>query len=179
MDMRTDGTQKKQKRRLPLFDIALLLLVAVAIAFGFYWATRHQKVTTAEITYTVRFEDVDNAYSGALAEGKSLYTQHGSPMGSILKAALSRASQETFDTTQVYTEGVEYSYSAVTVEGKSDVLITVRVTAEVRNGGYFVNGNRIASGMEVDAMVEGYLGHGTILTVEQAETPAPAAEVSE
>ena len=172
-------TLPESSRRLPLFDIALLLLLAVVIAFGLYWATRHQKVTTAEITYTVRFEDVDNEYSGALAEGKSLYTQHGSLMGIILEAKISRALEQTFDSTQAYTEGAEYSYSTVTIQGKSDVLITVKVTAEVRNGGYFVGGNRIASGMEVDAMVEGYLGQGTILTVEQAQTPASAADVSE
>ena len=177
MDMRTDGT--KQKKKLPLFDIALLLLVAVAVAFGFYWATRHQKVETVEILYTVRFEDVEDAYGGALAEGKSLYTQHGSVMGEILTAKLSRAMAQTFDSTQIYAEGQEYAYTEEPVVGKSDVLITVRVTAEVRNGGYFVGGNRIASGMVVDAMVEGYLGQGTILTVERAENSAPAAEVSE
>lgn len=174
MDMKTDGT--KQKKRLPLFDIALLLLLAVAITFGFYWATRHQKVETAEIVYTVRFEDVDDTCGGALAEGKNLYTQHGSPMGEILTAQLSRAYTQTFDSTQSYADGQEYSYASVPVSGKSDVLVTVRVTAEVRNGGYFVGGNRIASGMEVDAMVEGYLGQGTILTVKRAETTAPAAE---
>ena len=176
MDMRTDGTKQK---KLPLFDIALLLLLAVAIAFGFYWSSHHQKTETAEIVYTLRFEDVENAYGGALAAGKSLYTHQGALMGRILYAELSQATEEVFDSTQTYGEGQEYAYSAVPVSGKSDVLITVTVVAEVRSGGYFVGGNRIASGMEVDAMVEGYLGQGTILTVEKAETPASAAEVSE
>ena len=177
MDMRTDGT--KQKKKFPLFDIALLLLLAIAVTFGFYWSAHHRQIKTAEIEYTVRFENVDNAYGGAFAEGKHLYTQQGSAMGSILTAVHSRATEQTFDSTCAYSEGTEYVYETVSLSGKSDVLITVRVTVEVRNGGFFVNGNRIASGMEVDAMVEGYMGHGTILTVKKAEASVPASEVSE
>ena len=176
MDMRTDGTKQK---KLPLFDIALLLLLAVAIAFGFYWSSRHQKTETAEIVYALRFENVENAYGGALAEGKNLYTHQGMSMGSILSADLSQATEEVFDSTRSYEEGLEYSYDMIPVPGKSDVLITVKVTVEIKNGGYFVGGNRIASGMEVDAMVEGYLGHGTILSVEKAELASAASEVSE
>ncbi len=179
MDLRTDGTKKKQKRRLPLFDIALLALLTVAIAFGFYWATRHQEITAVELVYTVRLEDVDNAYSGALAQGKTLYTRDGTPIGSILETEITRAWEEAFDSTLPYAEGTEYAYSKVTIPGKSDVLITVRVKAEAYQGGYFASGNRIASGMEMEVMVEGYLGRGKILTVEPAEAEVSAAEVSE
>ena len=177
MDMRTDGT--KQKKRLPLFDIALLLLLAVAVTFGFYWAARHKTTEAVELIYTVRFLCVEDDYGGAFEEEKTLYTKEGVVIGSILEVAHTRSAEQTFNPVQAYVEGEQYSYDSVPVQGKSDVLLTVRVTAEVRNGGYFVNGIRIASGTELDAMVEGYLGHGAILTVEKAEATAAAEEVSE
>jgi hypothetical protein len=80
MDMRTDGKQTK-KFRLPLFDIALLLLIAIAVAGASYWVSTRGDTETAVVEYTVRFEQVDNSYSGALAQAKELFFASGLSMG--------------------------------------------------------------------------------------------------
>lgn len=180
MDLRTEGKTTKKKRRFPLFDIAVLLLLALTVIGGSYWATHRQsEVPTGEIVYTVRFAGVDNAYSGTLAEGKTLYSTSGIAMGEIEAVSVTRALEKRFDGSVSLAEGEEYRYTEVRSTEKSDVVITVRVTAEVRDGGCFVSGNRIAAGMTVDAMVTGYLGEGQILTVLTAENAEQqAASVS-
>ncbi len=173
MDLRLDEKRSKKKRRFPLFDIALLVLLALAICGGIYWATHRAETPTVELTYTVRFSGVDNAYSGTLSAGKTLYTVAGDEMGKIQSASASRALESRFDGSAVTgDESEQYRYIQTRSTDKSDVVVTVLVTAEARDGGYFVEGRRIAAGMEVSAMVSGYLGTGLILTVE----PLPATE---
>lgn len=167
MDLKTDGKNKKKNWNIPLFDITLLLLIALAVIGGSYWATNRVETPTAEIVYTVRFAGVDNAYSGTLAEGKTLYSNSGIVMGKIESASVTRALKIRFDGS--VTDSEEYRYTETRSNEESDVVITVRVTAEERNGGYFVGGNRVAAGMSVDAMVTGYLGEGLILSVEEAK----------
>ena len=166
MDMRTDGKQTK-KFRLPLFDIALLLLIAIAVAGASYWVSTRGEVETAVVEYTVRFEQVDNSYSGALAQSKELFSTSGLSMGEVVTSRATRSTEKTFDLHTSYVEGGEYRYNETGSANKSDVLLKVRVTVEVRNGGYFVQSNRIAAGMTVDAMVAGFAGQGEILSVKQ------------
>ena len=166
MDMRTDGKQTK-KFRLPLFDIALLLLIAIAVAGASYWVSTRGETETAVVEYTVRFEQVDNSYSGALAQSKELFSASGLSMGEVVTSRVTRSTEKTFDLHTSYVEGGEYRYNETGSANKSDVLLKVRVTVEVRNGGYFVQSNRIAAGMTVDAMVAGFAGQGEILSVKQ------------
>ena len=166
MDMRTDGKQAK-KFRLPLFDIALLLLIAIAVAGASYWVSTRGKTETAVVEYTIRFEQVDNSYSGALAEAKELFSASGLSMGEVLTSRVTRSTEKTFDLHTSYVEGGEYHYSESGSPNKSDVLLKVRVTVNLEHGGYFVENNRIAAGMTVDAMVAGFVGQGEILSVKQ------------
>lgn len=176
MAVRNDNQQTKKKFRLPLFDIALLLLIAIAVAAGSYWVTQRGETETAVVEYTIRFEQVDNLYSGALAEAKELFSASGLSMGDVKSARVSRSVEKSFDLHTSYVEGGDYHYSETDSELASDVVLTVRVTAKLQNGGYFVENNRIAAGMTVEAMVAGFAGHGEILTVSVVETPAEAAE---
>lgn len=159
--------ETKKKRRVTLFDVALLLLVVIAVAAGAYWVTHRAQTPTAELTYTVRFSGVENEYSGLFAEGKMLYTETGVAMGEIAGASVSRAREARFDSGAVYDAEQTYRYTETRSTTESDITITVKVIAEVHDGGYFVNGNRVAAGLRVDAMVTGYLGEGLILTVEE------------
>lgn len=168
MDLRESDGTKRNRRRLPLFDVALLLLLIIALIGGLYWATHRTAAPECELTYTIRFAAVENAHSGSFAVGKSLYlwSENDSgrtAIGSIVYADVTRAKVYTFDPA---TATEPYRYTQTRSTESSDILITVRVVAQERDGGYFVNGVRIAAGMTLPAMVDGYLGEGRILTVQ-------------
>ena len=167
MDLKTE----EKKRRFPLFDIALLLLLVLVIAAGVYWATNREEQPTAELLCTVRFSGVDNAYSGTFTEGAMLYTSSGELLGEIRTVTVSRALEVFFDadTAEPDANGL-YAYTYARSGERSDILLTVRVTAELRDGGYFVGDHRVAAGTMLDAMVTGYRGPGLILTLSQEET---------
>lgn len=162
MDLKTEG----KKRRFPLFDVALLLLLALAVAAGVYWATHREETPTAELFCTVRFSGVDNAYSGTFTEGATLYASSGEPLGEIRQVAVSRALEAFFDgdTAEPDVNGL-YAYTYTRSNERSDILLTVHVTAEARDGGYFVGDHRMAAGSTLDAMVIGYRGQGLILSL--------------
>lgn len=171
MAIRNDNQQTKKKFRLPLFDIALLLLIAIAVAAGSYWVTQRDDRETVTVQYAIRFENVDNTYSGAVAEAKELFSASGTLMGEVVSARVARSVEKTFDLHTAYEESGEYHYTETPSESHSDVYLIVTAEAELINGGYFLHGNRIAAGMTVDAMVVGYTGQGEILSVAVAETP--------
>lgn len=162
MDLKTEG----KKRRFPLFDLTLLLLLVLAVAAGAYWATHREAVPTEELLCTVRFSGVDNAYSGTFAEGKTLYTASGDAIGEICTVEVTRAMEAFFDgnTAEPDANGL-YAYTYARSGDRSDILLTVSVTADARDGGYFVGETRVAAGVTLDAMVTGYHGQGLILSL--------------
>ena len=162
MDLKSSG----RKWTFTLFDLALVLLLALAAVGGAYWMTHRAETPTEELLCTVRFSGVDNAYSGTFAEGATLYTASGEVIGVIRSATVSRALESSFDaaTAEPDMNGL-YAYTYTRSGERSDILLTVHVTAEVRNGGYFVGDTRIAAGISMDAMVTGYLGQGLVLTL--------------
>ena len=164
MDLKTEG----KKRRFPLFDVVLLLLLALVVAAGVYWATHREETPTAELLCTVRFSGVDNTYSGTFTEGATVYTSSGELLGEIRAVTVSRALEAFFDgdTAEPDASGL-YAYTYARSGERSDILLTVRVTAEARDGGYFVGEHRVAAGTMLDAMVTGYRGQGLILTLAQ------------
>ena len=164
MDLKTE----EKKRRFPVFDIALLLLLILVAVAGVYWAMNREQQTTAELLCTVRFSGVDNVYSGTFTEGATLYTSSGDLLGEIRTVTVSRALEAFFDadTAEPDASGL-YAYTYARSGERSDILLTVRVTAEVRDGGYFVGEHRVAAGTTLDAMVIGYRGQGLILTLTQ------------
>lgn len=166
MAVKNEG--KLNKKRLPLFDIALLAVLIFGVIGVAYLMTHRAEVPEVELVYTVRIEDVDNAYSGTYVQGGKLYSPSGLVMGEIESVSVARAVDVRFDES-VLTEDGEYRYIETRSAEKSDVTVTVRVTAEVRNNGYFVESNRIAAGMQVETMVAGYFGEGLILTVTPIE----------
>lgn len=175
------AVKKEEKRvykeRISLFDIALVAVLVFAVLCIAYLMTHRTQAPTVELVYTIRIEDVDNTYSGTYAQGGKLYTASGTVMGEIENVSVSRASDLCFDE-NVLTEDGEYRYTEERSDEKSDVTVTVRVTAEKRNGGYYVANNRVAAGMRVDTMVAGYFGEGLILTVRTIEE-LPADERAE
>lgn len=174
MAVKTEGKTNKKERKLPLFDIALWTVIVLAVLGGVYVMTHRSQAAATELVYTIRIEDVDNKYSGTFVSGGTLYSESGVAMGKIEEVGVSRATERRFDGNAVTEEG-EYRYIETRSSEKSDVLLTVRVTAEMQNSCYFVGGNRIASGMRVETMVAGYFGEGVILTVEPVATASDGA----
>ena len=164
MDLKTEG----KKRRFPLFDVALILLLILVVAAGVYWVTSRGDRPTAELLCTVRFTGVDNTYSGTFTEGATLYTASGESLGEIRTVTVSRSLEAFFDadTAAPDANGL-YAYTYARSGERSDILLTVRVTAEIRDGGYFVGDQRVAAGIMLDAMVTGYRGQGLLLTLTQ------------
>ena len=161
---------ERKKRRFPLFDVALLLLLALTVAAGVYWVMHRGETPTAELVCTVRFSGVDNAYSGTFAEGETLYTSSGAVLGEVRAVAVSRTMEAYFDAQDAEPDAAGlYAYTYARSDQKSDVLLTVHITAEMRDGGYFVGSNRIASGVFLDAMVPGYRGQAMVLTLTREE----------
>lgn len=175
MAVKTEG-KHTTKRRLPMFDIALLTVLIFGVIGVAYVMTHRAEVPTTELVYTVCIEDVDNAYSGTYVQGGKLYSASGLVMGEIESVSVARAVDVRFDES-VVTEDGEYRYIETRSSEKSDVTVTVRVTAEIRGGGYFVDGNRVAAGMHVDTMVSGYFAEGLILSVTPIEETS-ADEIS-
>ncbi len=164
---------ERKKRRFPLFDVALLLLLALAIAGGVYWVAHRGETPTAELVCTLRFSGVDNEYSGMLVEGDMLYASSGEALGEVHAVTVSRAKEAYFDAQDAEPDAAGiYAYTYTRSDQKSDILLTVHMTAEMRDGGYFVGNNRIASGVFLDAMVPGYRGQGLVLTLTREEEQA-------
>ncbi len=164
------NNQKKEKK-FPVFDLVLILLVALAIAGGVFWVMNRQQVRSQEIVYTVRFEQIGNDYTGLFAEGKTLYATDGTPIGTITAVTVSRSVTKTFDRTP--SEGrTQYAYKEVRSQDSSDLLVTARVTSESKSGGYFVGSLRLAAGLPIRVMVGGFEAEGTVLALTPQEEEA-------
>ncbi|MBP5230608.1 MAG: DUF4330 domain-containing protein [Clostridia bacterium] len=159
-------TQKKENK-FPVFDLVLILVIALAIAGGVFWVTSRRGVRQTEVVYTVRFSNVDNAYAGRFAEEKTLYLwPSGSPAGVISSATVTRSTERTLDRTPLGEPGETRTYTETKSETNSDILVTVRLTAEASAGGYFIGKERIAAGMEIGFMTGGFAADGEILTLD-------------
>ena len=159
-------TQKNEKK-FPVFDLVLILLVALAIAGGVLWVTSRKNVNNAEITYTVRFSNVNNEYSGKFEEGKQLYTSSGTCIGTIQAVSVTRSTARSFDRTPSPDLNGSYSYSETPLEEFSDVVATVRATADELPGGYFFSSERIAAGMTFRITIGDFAADGEILTLQK------------
>lgn len=173
MDLKTE----QKKWRFPLFDFALLLLLVLVVIAGAYWAMHRGKTPTEELVCTVRFSGVENTYSGTFSEGMTIYTASGEALGVIRSAAVSRALEASFDadTAEPDANGV-YAYTYTRSDQRSDILLTIQVTAEARDGGYFVGETRVAAGIVLDVMTVGYRGEGSVLTLAHGEVQEGDAE---
>ncbi|MBQ3935352.1 MAG: DUF4330 family protein [Clostridia bacterium] len=161
-------TQKKENK-FPVFDLVLILVIALAVAGGVFWVVSRQNIRKTEIVYTVRFSNVSNEYGGRLAEGKTLYLITGEPAGVISDTTVTRSTVRTFDGASSADADVSYTYTETKSDEFSDILATVRVTADEKTGGFFVGAQRIAGGVRVRMMTGGFASEGEILTVLKEE----------
>ena len=164
------NAQKKEKK-FPVFDLVLILLVALAIAGGVFWVMNRQQVREQDVVYTVRFEGIGNDYTGLFTEGKTVYSTEGVSVGTITAVTVSRSVTRTFDRTPTVDRG-QYAYREIRSQDNSDLLVTVRVKAEGKSGGYFIGNLRLAAGITLRAVVGGFEAEGTILALTPQEEAA-------
>lgn len=159
----------KKENRFPIFDLVLILLIALAVAGGVFWIRQRQNVQKVDVTYTFRMDAVSNDYSGYFAADKTVYSEAGVVLGTISDASVTRAVIRSFDATPASEPDHIYTYSESRSTEKSDVILTVTVTAEKKSGGYFADSVRIAAGNTISVRISGgYIGTGEILTVKEA-----------
>lgn len=154
-----------QKRKFPLFDLLLLLVIAAGIAGGVFWFNRRRSESKAEIQYSVTFPEVESAYAGSFTIGKEVFGEDGLRLGSIVRSIGTASVIRTFDRTPK--EEGAYLYRQSRSDALRDVTLTVTVTAERRSDGYYVGETQIAAGLELSMMLNGYAGTCLITSVSE------------
>lgn len=163
---------EQNKKKFPVFDLVLILFVALAIAGGVFWVMNRQKVQKQDVRYTIRFEQVSNEYTGLFAEGKTVYSaESGDAIGVITAVTVSRSVDKTFDRTPSAERG-QFAYRETRSLNASDLLVTVSVTADSKSGAYFIGNLRLAAGVSLRTIVNGYETEGIILSLEKVEEAA-------
>lgn len=154
-----------KKKRVSVFDLVLLVLIAAGIAAGVFWFDRRTSQNTVELEYTVTFSEVEIAYAGCFSEGKGLYDREGVSMGTVVSSYGTASLIRTFDPTPK--EEGAYSYRQSRSETLRDVTVTITVSAEKKPDGYYVGDTQIAAGLTLDLMTGGYAGSASVKQVSE------------
>ena len=154
-----------KKKRVPVFDLVLLLLLAAGIAAGALWLNRSSAQNTVELQYTVTFSEVESAYAGCFSEGKTVYGTDGTPMGTVVGSYGAASVIRTFDRTPK--EEGTYSYRQSRSETLRDVTVVITVQAEKKPDGYYIGETQIAAGFSVRLMVGGYMGEASVKLADE------------
>lgn len=155
----------EKKKRVPVFDLVLLILLAAGIAAGVFWFNRKQTQNTVEVQYTVTFCEVENSYAGCFSKGKDLYSEDGVSMGTVSASYGAASVIRAFDRTPK-DEGT-YTYRQSRSENLRDVTVVITVSAEKKGDGYYVGKTQIAAGLSMKLMVGGYVGEADVKLVEE------------
>lgn len=164
MENNIKNTEKK-RRRFNAFDL-LILVIALAVAFAAFWiidplylfsADEKQPVT---LTYVVVFRGVDDDVKNGMKNGDTVAS--GSTSEVLGKVTGIRTREA------VVWEHIEGNDTMVkkTLEGKSDVYVTVKVDCQYEKGiGYIVNGQQIAYGTRLSLRLSGFVGVGECVSL--------------
>lgn len=168
MDNTVNKTEQK-KWKFNAFDVVLLLLVLAIIVAAlwvfdpFYMFSGDQK-QPASITYVVVFRGVDDDVSGGIKNGDTVM---GAATSDVLGKVTSVRKQEAV--VWEYVEG-EDTMVKKTIEGKSDVYVTIKVECVYENGvGYIVEGRQIAYGTELSLRLSGFVGTGECVSLSASK----------
>lgn len=156
------------KTRFSFLDFILLLLAALLIVGGIWFVGREQEKTTVELDCTVTFFGTAQDYAGCFSTGKEVYTADGAPLGTVTRSWGIASGIRTFDRTP--RDDGEYSYSETRSEDKRDQTVVIRLTAEKKDDGFYVGETRIAAGLDLPLLLEGYTGTGAIRNVSEVKT---------
>lgn len=168
MENNIKNTEKKQ-RRFNAFDL-LVLIIALAVAFAAFWiidpfylfsANEKQPVT---LTYVVVFRGVDDDVKNGMKMGDTVTA--GSTSEVLGKVTAIKTKEAVV---WEYVEGNDTMVKK-TLEGKSDVYLTVKVDCVFENGvGYTVNGQQIAYGTKLSLRLSSFVGTGECISLSEGK----------
>lgn len=160
---------ERKRGRFNIADV-IMILVIVAIAFGifrlidpFHWFTTNE-VRDVSIRYVVKLSGIDD----------DINVKDTVKNGVAVMNSATEYSMGTVESVKAQDAAVwEYSEESQemvqkTIEGKSDIYITVTVRATYESGvGYVVNGQRIAVGTLLDLRLSSFVGSGYCVELEE------------
>ncbi len=168
MENNTINTQNK-KGRFNVVD-ALITVIILLVAFAILWifdpflwfsADTKQEVT---LKYVVELKGVDDDVNSNIKAGETVTNASTkNAIGTIVSVKTRNATVWEYD---------EKSDSMVekTIEGKSDIYITIQVKCVYEKSvGYTVNGQQIAYGTVLNLRLTNFNGVGTCVSIEEAK----------
>ncbi len=160
---------ERKRGRFNIADV-IMILVILAIAFGifrlvdpFHWFTTNE-VRNVSIRYVVKLSGIDDDINV-----KDTVKNGVAVMNSATEYSMGTVESVKLQDATIW-EYVEDSPEMVqkTIEGKSDIYITVTVRATYESGvGYEVNGQRIAVGTLLDLRLSSFVGSGYCVELEE------------
>lgn len=152
----------KRKFRLNIFDIVIVLIVAV-IAVGLYVFTHRETVVeTKKLIYTIELRNVPEGFTNLVKEGDELTDGvKNYNMGKVLSAERQdfKLLSNDYNTNTILDSVVPEKETCV-----------IRVEADVTETAmdYKVNGNfLVKAGIEINVHGPGYAGNGYILSIDR------------
>jgi len=150
----------KRKIRFNFVDLLILLLFAAAaalVAFVFMGRDGSESVSEthpATIEYVVELKNLDSSLQDTLAVGQTVEDAiERKTIGELRAISKSDAQVIHFN----YTTGEE-EYSVV--EGKINLTLTIRATAEESDVSFTVNDYEVRVGKLISIILPGFQGHG-------------------
>ncbi len=160
------STEKMRKKfHISVIDILIIITLIVCLAGTFVHYKifeKNNKVNTDDTCLiSVLFAGVDPTVAEQIADGDKLYMKkNGEVFGVVNEVELSDA--------QAYYTNEEHKIVEGKDPTKKDIKIIVRVSGDVTEKGFLVNGtDYIASGMNANLFSSSFSGKGLIFDVKQ------------
>ncbi len=159
------NAKQKNTRHGVLFDVIIALLVIGAAGAAIYFGVRPEEESTVLIEYTVVFDSVKNEIAGNVMPKETFLSENGDNMGVITYSVVDDKIIRVFDKTSES----DYSYKENVSDEFKTVKAYVTVSANYRNGSYYVGENAIRVGEQVTLRLNDFYGvaHITDVTVKE------------
>lgn len=168
-----EQNKPKFRLRLNLFDGIVLAAALLAGAFLLWQAVKPQgsaevipsaDTTTSTVQYTVRLQRCAEGTSSLIEPGDQLFDNiKNFSMGQVVSAQAVPAEMAVLD--QVNRRQVQ-----ATLEGFEDILVTVQSACTASDESIVVGGGyEVRAGAAAYVRGEGYMGSGTIVSVEEVQ----------
>ena len=151
--------------KISVIDIAVLIIMIV-LAISFYLKFNvidetSTKTVTQPITYTVKIPAVRQYALDMLEEGDAFFSNDNGSKGQIGEITKIEYSPATFSS-----PALDGTYSTGTIEGKYDVVLTIKADASSSKGRFYVDSTfEIVSNASHNFNTKYYNFYGTILDV--------------
>ncbi len=161
-------TKEKRTWRFTALDFIILFTVLAAVGaaiyfFGPFGNSSGEDSAAADIEFTVEFKNVDEKYVGNIKVGDVVVDSVTKRQIGVVSAVEHTAMTEyVINTEDGVIEEKEYP-------GQVSILVTVHSTASRDARGYYVDGYRIAIGVQHYLQLPAYVGSGFCIGIEEVK----------